>query len=254
MTDPAGSHAIYGNSAAAVFSRMPVQVSSSYCRQKGADCYAVTGAYRFGNAHLVQAGWRQYFRAQDCRDAAVDLGYARRIRDRWAIGLVTRYLHIKRPEASADALSADLSAAYRLPLEHVGTYSALRIGAKLGNLGGCLQKTDYTLPMDLTVGAALDTYLSDAHELTVGADLGYCFSPNAVRGLQTALGAEYNLMQLVQLRAGYHYGARRTYALSYWAVGAGLRILHLRLDFAYLFAAKHTALRNTYSIGFGLDF
>ena len=32
------------------------------------------------------------------------------------------------------------------------------------------------------------------------------------------------------------------------------RILHLRLDFAYLFAKKHSLLRNTYSISFGLDF
>ena len=60
--------------------------------------------------------------------------------------------------------------------------------------------------------------------------------------------------QLVQLRTGYHYGERRDYYPSYWTVGAGLRILHLRLDFAYLFAKKHSLLRNTYSISFGLDF
>ena len=108
--------------------------------------------------------------------------------------------------------------------------------------------------MDFTVGAALDTFLSDAHEITVGTDLGYYFSPSEVRGFQMSLGAEYNLMQLVQLRTGYHYGERRDYYPSYWTIGAGLRILHLRLDFAYLFAKKHTLLRNTYSISFGLDF
>ena len=54
--------------------------------------------------------------------------------------------------------------------------------------------------------------------------------------------------------SGYHYGERRDYYPSYWTVGAGLRILHLRLDFAYLFAKKHSLLRNTYSISFGLDF
>ena len=61
-------------------------------------------------------------------------------------------------------------------------------------------------------------------------------------------------MQLVQFRAGYHYGERRDYYPSYASVGAGLRILHLRLDFAYLFAQKNTLLRNTYSISFGFDF
>ena len=172
-------------------------------------------------------------------------------------------MHLKRPDVSADALAVDLSAAWQRPLENVGSYSTLRAGAKLGNLGGYLRDTEYPLPMDFTVGAALDTFLTDAHEITVGTDLGYYFSPSAVRGFQMSLGAEYNLMQLVQLRTGYHYGERRDYYPSYWTVGAGLRILHLRciprppprrLVFAYLFAKKHSLLRNTYSISFGLDF
>ena len=171
-----------------------------------------------------------------------------------AVGVVARYMHLKRPETSADALAVDLSAAWSHPLENVGSYSTLRAGAKLGNLGGYLRDTEYTLPMDFTVGAALDTFLTDAHEITVGTDLGYYFSPSAVRGFQMSLGVEYNLMQLIQLRAGYHYGERRDYYPSYGSVGAGVRFLHLRLDFAYLIAKKQTLLHNTYSISFGLDF
>ena len=108
--------------------------------------------------------------------------------------------------------------------------------------------------MDLTIGAALDTYLSDAHEITVGTDLGYYFSPGSVRGFQMAVGAEYNLMQLLQVRGGYHFGERRAYYPSHWSVGMGARFLHLRLDFAYLIADRDTPLHNTYSISFGLDF
>ena len=232
MTTLSGSHAIYNNSATAIFSHTPSQVSSSYYGQRSFDYYAVSGFCRFDNINLVQAGWRQFLREHGNNDMAVDLGYARRIGD----------------------LAVDLSAAWQRPLENVGSYSTLRAGAKLGNLGGYLRDTEYTLPMDFTVGAALDTFLTDAHEITVGTDLGYYFSPSAVRGFQMSLGAEYNLMQLVQLRTGYHYGERRDYYPSYWTVGAGLRILHLRLDFAYLFAKKHSLLRNTYSISFGLDF
>ena len=254
MTTLSGSHAIYNNSAMAVFSRMPSQISSSYYGQEDIDYYAVSGFCRFDNINLVQAGWRQFLREHGNNDMAVDLGYARRIGDRWAVGIVGRYMHLKRPDISADALAVDLSAAWQRPLENVGSYSTLRAGAKLGNLGGYLRDTEYTLPMDFTVGAALDTFLTDAHEITVGTDLGYYFSPSAVRGFQMSLGVEYNLMQLVQLRTGYHYGERRDYYPSYWTVGAGLRILHLRLDFAYLFAKKHSLLRNTYSISFGLDF
>ena len=106
--------------------------------------------------------------------------------------------------------------------------------------------------MSFTAGAALDTFLTDAHEITVGADLGYRFSPGAMRGFMLSAGAEYNLMQLVQLRAGYHYGELRGDDPSYASVGAGFRFLPLRLDFAYLFTAKHTP--DIYSISFGFDF
>lgn len=254
MTTLSASHAIYNNAAMAVFSQSPSQISSSYYGQGDFDSYAVTGMYRFDNVNLAQIGWRQYLRERGNNDMAVDLGYTRRIGERWAVGIVARYMHLRRPDASADALAIDLSAAYALPLENIGTYSVLRAGAKAGNLGGYFGHTGHTLPMNMTVGAALDTFLSDAHEITVGTDLGYYFTPDAVRGFQLAVGAEYNLMQLFQLRAGYHYGERRDYYPSYASIGAGVRFLHLRLDFAYLFAAKDTVLRNTYSLSFGLDF
>ncbi len=254
MTTLSNSHAIYGNSSTAIFSHSPAQISSSYYGQGEFDYYAVSGFYRFDNTNLVQIGWRQYLREKGNNDMAVDAGYARRINDRWAIGVVGRYMHLKRPEISADALAMDLSAAYQLPLEVAGRFSMLRAGAKLANLGGYLDDTAYTLPMDITVGAALDTYLSDAHEVTVAADFGYYFAPRSVRGFQMSVGAEYNLMQLFQLRAGYHYGGRKAYYPSYATVGAGVRFLHLRLDFAYLFAKKNTVLHNTYSVSFGFDF
>ncbi len=253
MTTLAGSHPIYGNPAMAAFSLMPSQVSSSYYGQKQVDYYAVTGYWRMDHFNLAQLGWRQYLRGHGNSDMALDLGYSRRIDDRWAVGGVTRYLHLRRPEGSVDALVVDLSAGWMLPV-NLGDFSTVRAGAKLSNLGGYFRKQTYTLPMNFTLGAALDTYLSDAHEITVGTDVGYYFTPSPVRGFQLSVGAEYNLMQLVQLRAGYHYGARREYYPSYASVGAGLRILHLRLDFAYLFAAKDTPLRNTYSLSFGLDF
>lgn len=254
MTTLSGSHAIYNNASGAIFSPLPSQVSSSYYGQGDNDYYAVTGYCRFDNFNLAQAGWRQYLREKGNNDMAVDLGYSRRIGNQWAVGVVARYSRLKRHHVTADALAVDLSAAWQMPLENVGTYSTVRAGAKLSNLGGYLRSTDYSLPMDFTVGGAFDTFLTDAHQITVGADLGYYFAPSPVSGFQLSVGAEYNLMQLVQLRAGYHYGQRRLYYPSYASVGAGLRFMHLRLDFAYLFADKDSWLRNTYSISFGLDF
>ncbi|MDE5579772.1 MAG: PorV/PorQ family protein [Alistipes sp.] len=254
MTALAGSHAIYNNPSMASFSLMPSQVSSSYFGQGGSDYYAVTGYWRFDNFNLTQLGWRQFLRERGNSDMAVDLGYSRRIGDCWAVGAVTRYSHFRRPEGSGDALAVDLSVGWMKPLNDVGEFSALRAGARVANLGGSFRKSDRLLPVNVAAGAAFDTYLSDAHEVTVGADVGYFCSPSAARGWQVSVGAEYNLMQLVQFRAGYHYGERRTPCPSYASVGAGLRILHLRLDFAYLFAPKSSAWHNTYSISFGLDF
>ncbi len=254
MTTLSSSHPIYNNAAITVFSMTPSQISSSYYGQGTFDYYAVSGSCRLDQANLLQAGWRQYLRERGNNDMAVDLGYTRKLNENWALGIVARYLRLNRPDISADALAADLSMAYQRPLENLGSYSALRIGAKLANLGAYLRETDYMLPMDLTVGAALDTFLSDAHEITVGADLGYYFYPKSVRGCQMAIGLEYNLMQLVQFRAGYHYGEQRYYYPSYWSTGVGVRILHLRLDFAYLFAKEQTLLHNTYSLSFGFDF
>lgn len=254
MTALSASHAIYNNAATGLFSRDQSQLSSSYYGSADFDAYAVTGATRVELNGLLQAGWRQHIREAGNNDMAVDLGYAHRISGHWVVGLVGRYAHLKRPEVSADAVAVDLCAAYARVLDWTGRYAMLRAGARLAGLGGYVGDTGYTLPTSLTAGAALDTYLSDAHEVTVGADLGYCFNPAAAQGFLLSVGAEYNLMQLVQLRAGYHYGERAAYCPSFASVGAGVRFLHLRLDFAYLFAKRETALRNTYSISFGLDF
>lgn len=179
MTTLSGSHAIYNNSATAIFSQMPSQVSSSYYGQGEFDYYAVTGFCRFDNVNMAQIGWRQYLRERGNNDMAVDLGYSRRLGERWAVGIVGRYMHLKRHDDTADALAVDLSVAWSQPLENVGSHSTLRVGGKLGNLGGYLGKTDYTLPMDLTAGVALDTFLTDAHRNNRRGGLGLLFLPGA---------------------------------------------------------------------------
>ena len=248
------SHALYDNPAMAAFSTSQAQLSASYNRQGETDFYAVSGTSRFGENNYAALGWRQYLHATGNDDKLVDAGYVRRIGTEWGIGIVARYTHLQRPDASANALACDLSAAWSHPLEHIGAYSSLRVGAKIANIGGYFGKTAYELPTLGTVGLAWDTYVTDSHEITVGMDFGYVFNPSAVRGFQWSVGAEYNLTQFVQFRAGYHYGEHRNYNPCYTSVGAGIRFLHLRLDFAYLFAAKESILHNTCSFSFGLDF
>ncbi len=254
MTSVGGAHNIYNNAATAAFVAAPVKFSTSYYGQSDFDYYAVSGHWRLGGYNQIQAGWRQYLRETGNRDSALDLGYTRRLGEEWAVGIVGRYMQLKRHDEKAEALAADVSIVWQHPVSGLGQYALLRVGAKLANLGAFLDDTNYDLPMESQAGVALETFFSDAHQLTFGADIGYCFMPSAVRGFQCAVGAEYNLMQLIQLRAGYHFGERDFYYPSFASLGAGIRLLHLRVDFAYLLAEKETLLRNTYSISFGLDF
>ncbi len=254
MTSVSGAHTLYDNAAATAFSPYPARFSTSYYGQADFDYYAVSGYWRFDRSNTLQAGWRQYLREKGNRDSALDLAYTRLLNDRWSAGVVGRYMHLKRYEERADALAVDLSVAWQKPVDWAGEFALLRAGAKVSNLGGFLEDTGYKLPMDVTVGAALESYFSDAHQLTVGVDAGYCFTPSPVRGFQAAVGAEYSLMQLIRLRAGYHLGERDAYYPSFASFGAGISLLHIRVDFAYLLAEKNTLLRNTYSISFGLDF
>ncbi len=252
-TTLSASHALYNNAAGAAFSPVQMQLSTTYFTQKKYDYYVVSGFYNFDARNYLQAGWRLFRREKGNSDMKVDHVYARRIDERWSVGAVGRYTHLKRPDGNDNGVAADLSAMYMLPLENIGHYSTLRAGAKLADLGGYFGDGDRKMPVNLTAGAAFDTFITDAHEVTVAADLGYYFNPSYVRGFQASVGAEYNLMQLLQIRGGYHYG-EKSYYPSYASVGAGVRFLHLRLDFAYLFAEKDSYLRNTYSFSLGFDF
>ncbi|MEG2612731.1 MAG: PorV/PorQ family protein, partial [Alistipes sp.] len=211
MTTLSSSHDIYTNAAASIFARKQLQLSGSYYSQSDYNYYVASGYYNIDGSNLIQAGWRQFRREAKNNEMTVDVGYSRRVNDRWAIGLVARYLHLRNHEQKADALSVDLSAMYVLPFENWEHYTTLRAGAKLGNLGGYLNNSKYKLPMDLTAGVALDSFISDAHQITLGVDAGYYFNPSKMRGFQASVGAEYNLMQLVQVRAGYHVGENQRF-------------------------------------------
>ena len=254
MTTLSGSHAIYNNSATAIFSQMPSQISSSYYGQGQFDYYAVTGFCRFDNVNLAQIGWRQYLRERGNNDMAVDLGYSRRIGGNWAVGVVARHMHLKRPETSADALAVDLSAAWSHPLENVGKLFDAARGRQAGQ-SGRLSERHALHPADgpdggRGVGYVPQRRARDNRRHGSGLLLLAFESP----GIPNVGRRRVQPDAAHPARAGYHYGERRDYYPSYGSVGAGVRFLHLRLDFAYLIAKKQTLLHNTYSISFGLDF
>lgn len=257
MTNIGSSHAIFGNASAALFSRIPFQISSTYSGHDGGNYYAVSGYGRIGARSVLEAGWRM-FDYRGGSDMAFDASYSRFVIPSVALGITARYVRYNPDAAAANhALAVDLSTSCRLPLPALPENSALVLGAKLANLGGYLTRSvegSHLLPVNLKVGAALDWWIRDAHEVTLAADYGYYFTPSAVSGSEISVGVEYNLMQLIRFRGGYHVGQRSRYYPNYGSVGVGLRFMHVRLDLSYLFASRSSALHNAYGLSFGFDF
>ena len=150
-TTLSASHAIYTNAASAAFSRQRLQLSGSYFSPGDRDCYIASGQYNIDNRNFLLAGWRQYRIDARNNDMSADLGYTRRIDDRWAVGVTARYLRVKAPHAAADALAADLSVLHILPLEGIGHYTTLRIGGRLADIGGWVSGSHAALPLNLAV-------------------------------------------------------------------------------------------------------
>lgn len=254
LTSVTDSHSLYSNATSPLYSQYQSAVSTSYNSfENGYKLYTVSGSYNFNGRDVVQLGWRRFGVNSDA-DMSFDAAYARRVNERWAVGGTLHYYCFDRlSESRVNAVAVDFSAMYSLPIESFGMGSTLRTGARLSNLGGVIGE-DIRLPMSVAIGTALDTYITDAHEVTLGVDVEYCYTPEATRGARLSLGAEYNLMQLLQLRAGYHVDKNNEYRPNYASIGAGVRFMHLRADFAYLFAQSNTLLHNSWSISFGLDF
>ena len=115
-----------------------------------------------------------------------------------------------------------------------------------------LGDSDFDLPTSLSVGGSLFAPIRDSHSLEASLDLGYRFAPSLTKSFGMGIGVEYMLMQMIAIRGGYHLADSDGY--NYGTVGAGLRFMHIQLDFSWLFASQECPWRNTYQVGVGLNF
>ena len=70
--------------------------------------------------------------------------------------------------------------------------------------------------------------------------------------LMAGLGLEYCIVDIVSVRAGYHYGDAAKALPSFASVGLGVKFAGVHLDAAFLLASK--TLGNTLMIGLGYSF
>lgn len=250
-TTISSSNTIFNNPSLVSFADAPFQIATSYTGSESNDIYSLSTYYQFLTGGAIQAGWRS-LSYDGGKDMSFELGYSRRIARIFSIGITGRYIHSTDAQNETyDGLAADLSASCRIPLGK----SSLLVGAKLNNLGAYFSdKEDPLLPIQFTAGLGFQLVISDSHSLLFAGDTSYCFNPDAFKGSQVGVGVEYEFMQLLQLRGGYHYGQEGSIYPSYFSVGAGLHFLFFRVDASYLIASKNSMMHNLYTVNVGLNF
>ena len=250
---------VYGNAAAAAFDFERFAAGFSYMPWNGGGAkgnfYSVAGYYSFDEKNTFEAGTRIYKLpgAAGSRplEASADVAYARLVHDCAGVAVTAHYLHGSGVSGlNYNALSFDIAAYAQIPTERMAAGSWVAIGAKVADLGFALGNSSCKLPSRASAGAAIYAPIGDSHSLTGSVELGYRFAPKGSLG--TSVGAEYILMNLLSLRAGYHVADK--YGLDYGTVGAGVNFMMLRVDFAYTIAEKNSPLRNLYTISAGVNF
>ncbi|MBN1300027.1 MAG: PorV/PorQ family protein [Melioribacteraceae bacterium] len=168
---------------------------------------------------LEPGGTGQYW---DASDIAISLSYARNLTDRFSIGGTVKYItsNIWNERASAFALDVGLL--------FTTQFNGLRLGMNIANFGtemkldgpdlfepidvdpanfgnnpnisGKLETDSWDLPLNFTVGVAMDFLKTEEWLLTVATDAVYPLNTTAF----VNVGTEFAWNNLLYLRTGYH--------------------------------------------------
>ena len=212
----------------------------------------------------------------DASDMAISLSYARKLLDRFSVGITGKFIRQSLYNETASSIGVD-----------VGTYldtgfEGLRIGMCLSNFGGDmkLDGTDlivpynaggdititpdveaklstegWPLPMNFRVGIAMDIFgaegksifSSELSRLTLAIDASHP-TDNVERG---SIGMEYAWRNLVALRAGYKY----RYDEEDLTLGGGLNLtienIEILVDYAWADLGRMGSV-NRFTLGCNL--
>lgn len=280
-----GPYSVFNNAASSLFSPNLFEVGFSYSPwmqdvKKGYNLMALGGYYSFNHKHSLAFGTRFYSEPKFSPDAAdypflpkdennnpilnglgsfrplslsADLGYGYRVNDYLGVSVTARYIRSSYGDLMTNnAIDFDVAAYARIPLNRMLEGAWVSTGLKVSNFGFSFGDSGYDLPTTVNLGGSLYAPIRDSHTLEASIDMGYRFLPSATKSFGVGIGVEYMLMQILAIRGGYHVADSHGY--DYGTVGAGLRFMHIQLDFSYLFASKKCPWRNTYQVGVGLNF
>jgi hypothetical protein len=306
------ANSVFYNQAKIPFANNKSGVAATYTpwlKEVADNMYLATlaGYHQLDELQAVSASLR-YFNAGDItmvdyngnklqtvrpREFAFDLGYSRKLSDKFGIGATLRYISSKLATGNVNgtnykagnAFAADLSVFYNGVDDKKRGWTA---GLSLSNLGSKIGYTDDAsnkdfLPANLGVGAAYTEVWNEDNKMTFALQADKLLVPKipetaeempAYRdksivsswfdsfdngAMQLAFGAEYGFKEQLYLRIGYN---SKTYSYGNWqyvTAGAGVRFSMATVNFSYLVPTgdkvNRNPLSNTVRLGlvFGWD-
>ena len=303
------ANSVFYNQAKIPFAKNKSGIGATYTpwlKEVADNMYLATlaGFHQLDELQAVSASLR-YFNAGDIsmvdyngnklqtvrpREYAFDLGYSRKLSDKFGIGVALRYISSKLATGTMNgtnykggkAFATDLSVFYNGVEENSRGWTA---GLSLSNLGSKIGYTDDAnnkdfLPANLGIGASYTEVWNEDNKMTfvLQADkllvpkipetaeampayrdksvVGSWFNSFDNGAMQLAFGAEYAFKEQLYLRIGYN---SKSYAYGNWqyvTAGAGVRFSMATVNFSYLVPAGDKINRNPLSntVRFGLVF
>jgi hypothetical protein len=259
------------------------------------DLQAVSASLRYFNAGDITMVDYNGNKLQTVRprEYAFDLGYSRKLSDKFGIGAALRYISSKLATGNlngtnykaGNAFAADLSVFYNGVADNKGGWTA---GLSLSNLGSKIGYTDDAgnkdfLPANLGIGAAYTEVWDEDNKMTFALQADKLLVPKIPEtaedmpvyrdksvvsswfdsfdngAMQLAFGAEYGFKEQLYLRIGYN---SKSYSYGNWqyvTAGAGVRFSMATVNFSYLVPTgdkvNRNPLSNTVRLGlvFGWD-
>lgn len=300
-----GANALFYNAAQNAFADSPAGVAVAYSpwlRELAEDMYlaGLSGFYRTSDREVIAAGLRYFslgsvpladyegnlLTTSNPREFSFDLGYSRKLGERFSLGLVGRYISSRLVVGSVNgadykagsAAAADVSLYYN-GLEN--ERSGWAAGFSLSNLG---TKVSYDansdrksyIPANMNFGVSWTESTDEENTFRLAADIGKSLVPKTEEGsqeygiveswvksfnnpaIQVGFGAEYAFKEILSLRLGY---SSKNYAAGNWqnlTTGIGLKIRGATANFSYLVPmgdkVSRSPLANTLCFGLTVGF
>lgn len=176
-------------------------------------------------------------------DMKIGAGFAWRPVEMLSIGAEIGYASEKLAEGTSyGSMDIDVSATFRLK-SLSATLGVSEIGGKIKSLSGA----EFQLPTAAVLDIGYGITCKEKHLIEAGAGARYYFAGD----FAATVRAGYTYNDLFSLKAGYRYGGQSVIP-SYTAFGAGLKLMGITLDLAYLISSG--VMSNTLSLSLGYCF